>query len=128
MPNTTTPRKRAEKPKAPVDPTLASLTDEQKAAVMKAIINYPEGCVDGKARFAKKYGLPIPPPMAIISVPLKVEVKKSDLTSARYGGKQLSQTAKKTVLADLAEKLGAIGFTFDQDAVTIGVSDPDMDN
>lgn len=109
------------KPTAKIDPALASLSDEQKVAVMKAISDFPEGCQAGKARFAQKYGLPVPPEKATFAVYISVDVPAADITTTPYGARRLKEAVRKATEETIKKAVTGGGLTIDSEYGSSGV-------
>jgi hypothetical protein len=58
---------------------LAKLNDTEKEAVAKAIVDFPEGCLDGKTKFMRLVGLPTPPKTVQVAVYIDWPVADEDL-------------------------------------------------
>jgi hypothetical protein len=96
---TSTPAKRAYNRKTPVQKALAKLDAEDKQALADAILQFPEGCEQGKFRFMKEVGLPTPNAYADVNiyvrVPLEADEYENKAPGARWTSYGLTDATQK---------------------------------
>ena len=114
-----TKKAAAPKQKAALTPeqkVIASISDEAKEAIAKAIMTFdePSICPSGRRRFLAAHGLPVPPRRIPVTVAIEVEVEESDLgAKPRYrgDGRRLSEAKRSALLKALKEQTNIPGMT-----------------
>lgn len=106
---------------------IAAMTEAQKTAIVEALREFPEGGL-GKRRFAEAYGLPVPPPQAIVYVQIAVDITEGDVNKAYYGP-TVHGAAEKRICKEVNEALLAAGFKVRTDETGVedveGIDDDD---